>query len=125
MGFALATLTLDYVVTVVGFQRYLAFMEINPHIMFLMRFMSPFLAASIVFFVTLAFVLGSYWAARGYFKKSPYNRGLRRVWKHLWLGSPTRRDLVIFALIALYLYLAYIHLWGASTWIDLFMRHGF
>lgn len=125
VGFTLFSLLLDYSVTVWGFHRYIAFMEINPHIMFLMRYMDPNAAASIVLLATLALVLASYRATGKYFKKPPYNRGLGRVWRHLWLGSPTRRDLVIFAPIALYLYLAYIHLWGAWTWISLFLRHGF
>lgn len=125
-GLAIFSVFLDYIVTVWGFHRYIAFMEINPHIRFLMRFMDRYLAASVVFFLTLAFVLASYWVVSKYLRESPYDGGLRKVWRYLWhTESVTRRDLVIFALIALYIYFVYVHIWGAKTWIDMFMRHGF
>jgi hypothetical protein len=124
-GLAVLSVTLDYLVTVLGFNRHIVFAEVNPHILFAMRFVDRYLAASIVFFATLGFVLASYWAVGRLFQKPPYDGGLKKVWRHLWYGSPTRRDLVIFALIALYLYFTYIHLWGAKTWIDLFRIHGF
>jgi hypothetical protein len=123
-GLAVLSVTLDYLVTVLGFGRHIEF-EINPHIMFMRRFVDRYHAASIVFFATLGLVLASYWAVSRLFRKPPYNGGLRKVWRHLWYGVPTRRDLVIFALIALYLYFTYLHLWGAKTWLDIFRIHGF
>lgn len=125
VGLALISVTIDFLITVVGFSRYFAFMEINPHIMFLMRYMRPYLAASTVFVVTLAFVLGSHWLVRGYFEGSPYDGGVRKVWRYLLdTASVKRRDLVIFALMALFIYFTYIHLMGVKSWVDLFMKYG-
>jgi len=110
-------------VTIVGFGRYIAFIEINPHILFLMRYMDRYLAASLVFLITLAFTLGSYWLVAPYFKSHPYDGDLKRVWRYLCCeGVVKRRDLVIFALIAVYVYLTCIHVWGAWTWLRLFMQ---
>lgn len=125
VGLALISVTADFLITVVGFSGYFAFMEMNPHIMFLMRYMHPHLAASTVFVVTLALVLGSYWLVRGYFRESPCDEGLRKVWGYLlYTTSVKRRDLVIFALIALFIYITYIHLMGVKSWVDLFTRYG-
>lgn len=125
VALAVLSVAADYTITVYGFYRYIAFWEINPHIMFLMRYMRPHLAASTVFVVTLVLLLGCYWLARGYFKESPYDEGLRRVWRYLLdTTSVKRRDIVIFALIALSIYITYIHLMGVKSWVDLFMKYG-
>ena len=125
VGLAALSVASDYIITVYGFHRYIAFWEINPHVMFLMHFMHPYLAASAVFVATLALVLGSYWLVRGYFKEPPYDGGLRKVWRYLlYTTSVNRRDIVIFALIALFIYFTYIHLAGVKSWVDLFMKYG-
>lgn len=118
---SLVALFLDYFLTVYGFSRHFAIMEINPFIMFFMRFMQPTIAATLVFHITLILILGSYWMVRGFFKEPPYNGGLREVWRYL-MGSdgPKGRDVAIFSLIALYSYFAYSHFAGAWTWIDFF-----
>ncbi len=122
--FAVLSVTADFIITIVGFGKYIVFWEINPHIMVLMRYMSPRAAASVVFVFTLTLVLGSYRLVRDYFKEPPYDGGLRKVWRHLWnTASVKKKDLVIFALIALFVYFAYIHLTGVETWVEIFTRY--
>lgn len=118
---SLVALFLDYSMTVYGFSKHLAIMEINPFIMFFMRFMQPTIAATLVLHITLVLIVGSYWAVRGFFREPPYNGGLREVWRYLVRSDgPNSRDIAIFSLIALYSYFAYSHFLGAWTWIDLF-----
>jgi len=122
---SLVALFLDYSLTVYGFSKHFAIMEINPFIMFFMRFMQPTIAATLVLHITLVLILGSYWMVRKFFENPPYNRELRDVWRYLMRSNgPKGRDIAVFSLIALYSYFAYSHFMGAWTWIDLFRTVG-
>jgi hypothetical protein len=120
---ALASSIIDFALTLYGFSRFIVFWEVNPYIMFLMRFINPYLAATIVFFIMLIFVAIGYTLTRGCLDTYPYSGSLRDVAKYLWNSENVRAsDLSIFALTALYAYLTYIHITGALSWIMLFLK---
>lgn len=119
---SVSALSLDFLMTNYGFTQYHAFMEINPHIIFFMRYMDPTSASSIVLTITLSMILIGYWSVRTSFKNTPYCSGLKSVWKHLLYSEKVKsHDLAIFALISLYTYFSYAHIMGAWSWIELFI----
>lgn len=112
---------MDYGITQVGFSRFPPWFEANPYIRLLMGSgVNPYLASSIVFSVTIAFVLGAYYVLKGYLNEGPYSGSMREVGKYLWnLSTTSVRDLAVFACLALVAVLMVQHLAGFLTWLTL------
>jgi hypothetical protein len=120
---ALASSIVDFALTLYGFSRFIAFWEVNPYITFLMRFINPYLAATLVFSITLIFLVVGYALAKSCLSIHPYSGSLMDVARYLWNSEDIRTiDISIFALTALYAYLTYIHATGALSWITLLSK---
>ena len=114
---------MDYGITQVGFSRFSPWFEANPYVRILMGSgVNAYLASSIVFSVTIAFVLGAYYVLKGYLDEQPYSGGMREVGGYLWnLSTTNARDLAVFACLALVVVLIVQHLFGFLTWLTLFV----
>jgi len=126
MAIAINVAVLDYLVTLIAFANYPPFLEANVWIRLLMAGgMDPYLALSSVFVLTLALVIGSYWALRSWLSQEPYSSDLRRLGSYLWTLNDIRaRDLAIFACLVLISVFAYQHVAGLTSWLWTFARYG-
>jgi hypothetical protein len=115
---AVAINLMDYGISLWGFYHFSPALESNTYVRLLMLWLSPYLALSALFLITLFIILISYGLLAGYMKTLPYSGGMRDVWKHLYHdASVTGRDLSIFACLALYIIFILMHLGGFLSWL--------
>ena len=115
---------MDYTITQLGFSQFPPWWEANPYIRLLMRIgVKPHLASTIVFAISLAFIIAAYQLLGGYLGQEPYSEHLRHVGRYLWnLSAVKARDLSIFACLALAIVLIIQHSQGFVSWLIIFIR---
>jgi hypothetical protein len=114
---------MDYTITQIGLSQFPPWWEANPYIRLLMRMgLNPHFASTIVFLISLAFIIGAYQLLKGYLNHEPYSQSLSQVGKYLWnLPTVRARDLSIFACLALAIVLIIQHAQGFISWLKLFI----
>jgi hypothetical protein len=120
MSLAVISGLMDYAITLLGFMRFSWLLEANPFIRALiLNFkLNPYLACTMVFAITLIFILSAYKSLGAWLNTTPYSESLRDVRKYLWnLSSIHSRDLAIFACLALNVYFTVQHLTGFLSWL--------
>jgi len=115
----------DYIITNLAFARFPIWFEANIWIRLLFRFVNPYMASTIVFMITLLFLMGSYNLLRGWLNQPPYSSSLRELGVYLWSLSEVRaRDRAIFACLALLIVFIIQHGMGFTSWVVTFIRYG-
>lgn len=127
-GFAIFFAFLDFTITnyALLFSRPV-WWKANPYVRFPFWYLNPYMSAIvlsvIVFIITLPFLLSSYMILSDWLKKEPYCLSMRDFSKYLWnLSTVNRRDLAIFACLALAIIFTILHLMGFVSWINFLIK---
>ena len=119
---SITSILADFAVTYIGMEKFTVWLETNPYILLLMRYMPAKLALLSVTAISLLTATLAYLTCSDWLNEHPYKSKLKNVATYLTTAEQVKgRDIAIFVTLTLYILLAWTHITGAWSWLKLLL----